>query len=114
MSEYRSLRREAKFGGGEPNLVELRRPHRFDPRIKFTPIVIKTYFVQWKKPVLDYAELVQKRYIEGWNLADLSRHFGRSVDGIQAICQDLKRRNWVHDRVPKRLANRVRRAVRKF
>lgn len=67
----------------------------------------KNYSVQWKRSILDVAELAQKRFIEGWTINQLSQYFGRTENAIQCAYYDLKRKNFKHFKINEKLRQKI-------
>ncbi len=65
------------------------------------------YSVQWKRSILDAAELAQKRFIEGWTVKQLAYHFGRSENAIQCAYYVLRRRKFKHTRIGEKLRKKI-------
>ncbi len=69
------------------------------------------YSVQWKRSILDAAELAQKRFIEDWTIRQLAQHFGRSENAIQCAYNDLRRRKFKHPRIGEKLRKKILRSL---
>jgi hypothetical protein len=69
--------------------------------------VIKNYSIEWRRPVLDIAELVRKRYLEKWKVKELSRHFGRTEDAIKTCYQHQRQSGFSNKRIPTDLRKKL-------
>ena len=59
------------------------------PRVGEPLAVVREYPAQWTKPRIDPAELARLRWVEGWSLERLARHYRR---GVNTIYRELGRR----------------------
>ena len=91
---------------------ELRLARNFD--LKVGPAVSKQYSVVWKRSTLNVAELVTKRYIEGWSVDDLCVHFGVGLETLKSAYLTAKKREFAHPSISRELRNKLLKASRKF
>lgn len=75
-------------------------------------MVKENYSVQWRKPLIDVAELVTKRYLEGWQIDNLCQHFGKSQNTIQWIYLDQKKKEFIHRSISPELRQKLMAATR--
>jgi hypothetical protein len=71
----------------------------------------KKYSVQWRRSTIDIAELASKRYIEGWSVRDLCKHFNCCENTIVGAYQSLKRKKFQHKGISPELQAKLLKAV---
>ncbi len=104
-------RHQTATGARDANVVEHGGRISVDLRLNKGPSVKISYSVQWKRSVLDVAELAQKRFIEGWTINELSQHFGRTENAIQCAYYDIKRRKFQHPKISEKLRKKILEAL---
>lgn len=98
-------------GGRGPKVVEQGQRSLFDLKVKNQALVARNYSIEWRRPSVDVAELVQKRYLKNWNLKKLSAHFGRSENSVRCIYQKQKRSRFSHKQIPQELRKQLLKAT---
>ena len=84
------------FGAPQPKLDEIHGGRLKQYKHERASVVKENHSVQWRKPLIDVAELVTKRYLEGWQVENLCQHFGRSRDSLQWAYLDQKKKGFKH------------------